>query len=72
MSSQYAVSLPIRLPKNIYKNEHNITHVLHSSPQTNFIVQHGVHIFDPNMAENTPPNEFMNLLKERMNVYFKG
>ena len=69
MSSQYAVSLPIRLPRHIHKNEHQITQVLHSPPN-HYLVQRGVNIFDPNMAENTPPNEFIKLLKQRMNVYY--
>lgn len=63
-------SSPIRFPKTS-----NYTHQEIQSEETNtyetYKVQPTSNVFDPTII-NTPPNEFMNQLKQRINVYYSS
>ena len=59
---------PIRLPKTtnycyneIQPHDHTIHEIYKVQPTSN--------VFDPSII-NTPPNEFMKQLKQRINVYY--
>lgn len=61
-------SSPIRLPKNTNYTYDEIQSQEHSKYEM-YKVQPTSNVFDPSII-NTPPNEFMNQLKQRINVYY--
>ncbi len=60
-------SSPIRLPKSNYSYEEIQSH--NTTAHELYKVQPTSNVFDPSII-NTPPNEFMNQLKQRINVYY--
>jgi hypothetical protein len=64
---QTTPSSPIRLPKT--SNESFEERPQHTNKMEKYQLQTTNHIFDPNII-NTPPNEFMNHLKQRISVYY--
>jgi len=66
MSYYSTPSSPIRLPKTQEQNVYEVKQI-HDETQQRYALQNG--IFDP-FNVNTPPNEFMGQLKQRMSVYY--
>lgn len=60
-------SSPIRLPKSTNEIYEQNNEKMWTTEK--YQLQTTSHIFDPNMI-NTPPNEFMNQLKQRISVYY--
>lgn len=76
MSSYYTMSTStlsssseIRLPKSQETTCKYLKPIENSAYHQRYELQNG--IFDPTII-NTPPNEFMEQLKQRMNVYYNA
>jgi hypothetical protein len=72
---EIAITAPIPIPQKC-PNATRSSRQISSSPATHpygnaYVVEAAVAVNDPTIV-NTPPSEFMNNLKERMNAYFTG
>jgi|LauGreDrversion4_2_1035121.scaffolds.fasta_scaffold52829_3 hypothetical protein len=74
-SPAIAIAAPIRIPQTCPNTTRSITQMSSSPVGVHYgniyAVDSAVAVNDPTMV-NTPPSEFMNNLKERMNAYFIG
>ena len=65
------VVIPQQCPNATRSNRASESNIVSHPLGNTYALESSVALHDPTMV-NTPPSEFMNNLKERMNTYFTG